>query len=96
MRECQRTPDGYSAALCKKITPRRKSIYSSMTNGDVKRQVEDIRPVAKEWGYSEGEVNSFLAHFNVKRYIGYSEVGYAYYTIQITPDGIEYIGRMNQ
>lgn len=33
-------------------------------DGDVKRQVKDIRPVAKEWGYSESEVDSFLAHFD--------------------------------
>jgi hypothetical protein len=64
--------------------------------GDVKQQVEDIRPVAKEWGYSESEVDSFLAHFNVKGYIEHSGVGDAYYTIRITPDGIEYVGHMNQ
>jgi len=65
-------------------------------DGDVKRQVEDIRPVAKEWGYSESEVDSFLARFNVKGYIEHSGVGNAYYTIRITPDGIGYVGRMNR
>ena len=38
-------------------------------DGNVKLQVKDIRLVAKEWGYSESEVDSFLAYFNVKGYI---------------------------
>jgi len=40
-----------------------RKIYDYV-GGDVKRQVEDICPVAKEWGYSESEVDSFLAHFD--------------------------------
>ena len=44
----------------------------------MKREVKDIRPVAKEWGYNESEIDGFLAHLNVKGYIEHSGVGDAY------------------
>jgi len=62
---------------------------------DVKRRMKDILPVAKQWSYSECEVDKFLANFKVKIYQT-GGVGDANYSIWITPYGTKYVARMNQ
>ncbi|HXY87963.1 MAG TPA: hypothetical protein VEG44_05935 [Candidatus Acidoferrales bacterium] len=61
----------------------------------MKRRIKDILPVAKQWSYSESEVDKFLANFKVKVYQT-GGVGDANYPIRITPYGTKYVGRMNQ